>query len=136
VKGTLGTSMAKRLLLPGFFFETRGNVPFVNQEKRLEAVDMHYGDRVTDIVTYDLPIGMTVEGAPQDNKIVWNGHAVYAVQSQASTGKLEIARTMARAFALSAAEEYADLRGFYQKVAAGDQEQLVLTESAAANASN
>ena len=50
-KGSLGTATAKRLLLPGFFFESRGQVPFVNQEKRLEQVDMHFGDRVTDIVT-------------------------------------------------------------------------------------
>ena len=45
VHGTLGTATSKRLLLPGFFFEARGHTPFVSQEKRLEPVDMHYGDR-------------------------------------------------------------------------------------------
>ena len=53
VKGSLGMATAKRLLLPGFFFETRGHVPFVSEEKRLEPVDMHYADRVTD--DRDLP---------------------------------------------------------------------------------
>ncbi|MGA7343052.1 MAG: DUF3857 and transglutaminase domain-containing protein [Terracidiphilus sp.] len=133
VKGSLGMATARRLLLPGFFFETRGHVPFVSEEKRLEQVDMHYADRVTDIVTYHLPAGMTVEGAPQDNKISWAGHAVCVVKSQSQPGQLVIAHSVARGFALAKAEEYQDLRGFYQKVAAADQAQLVLTTTAAGN---
>ncbi|MGB7264514.1 MAG: DUF3857 and transglutaminase domain-containing protein, partial [Terracidiphilus sp.] len=66
VKGSLGTATAKRLLLPGFFFDTRSHQPFVDEEKRLEPVDMHYADRVTNVITYHLPAGITVEGAPQD----------------------------------------------------------------------
>src|SRR5208283_1521858 len=53
-KGELGTATSKRLLLPGFFFETRGDRPFVDQEKRLEPVDMHYADQGTDQVVYHL----------------------------------------------------------------------------------
>jgi hypothetical protein len=132
IEGTLGTKMAKRILLPGFFFDTRGRVPFVNQEQRLEAVDMHYAERVTNVVTYQLPAGVTVEGAPADNKIVWAGHAAYLVKSKSDPGKLIIANTVARAFSTAKPEEYTDLRGFYQKVAAANQEQLVLTETAAA----
>ncbi|HTW60319.1 MAG TPA: hypothetical protein VMD55_00850, partial [Terracidiphilus sp.] len=132
IKGMLGTSMARRMLLPGFFFDTHAQVPFVNQEKRMEAVDMHYPERVTNLVTYELPAGMTVEGAPQDNKIVWAAHAVYVVKSQASPGKLMIANSEARGFDLATPDQYQDLRGFYQKVAAADQEQLVLTQTTAA----
>jgi hypothetical protein len=133
LKGSLGTPMAKRLLVPGFFFETRAHVPFVNQEKRMEAVDMHYPERVTDIVTYELPPGMTVEGAPTDDKISWAGHAIYIVKSQSSPGKLVIANSEARGFDLAKPEEYQDLRAFYQKMATANQEQLVLTETTAAN---
>jgi hypothetical protein len=133
IEGSLGTMMAKRMLLPGFFFDTRARVPFVNQEKRLEAVDMRYPERVTSVVTYDLPAGMQVEGAPADNKILWAGHAACMVKSQSSAGKLAIAHTVARAFALAKPEDYTDLRGFYQKVAAADQQQLVLTQTSADN---
>jgi hypothetical protein len=38
-----------------------------------------------------------------------------------------VSRTLARAFTQAKPEEYQDLRGFYQKVAASDQQQLVLT---------
>jgi uncharacterized protein DUF3857/transglutaminase superfamily protein len=130
LKGSLGAATAKRLILPGFFFETRGHVPFVNEEKRLEPVDMHYGDRVTDEITYHLPDGVTVEGAPQDTNISWPSHAVFIVKSKAEPGQITIANSLARAFTEAKPEEYQDLRGFYQKVAAADQEELVLTNSA------
>ena len=129
VKGTAGTPAGKRLLLPGFFFESRGRTPFVNQEKRLEPVDMHYPERTIDIVTYHLPANMTVEGAPQDGQVSWAGHAMLIVKSQASPGKFSIAFSVAHAFSTVKAEEYQDLRGFYQKVAATAQEQLVLTST-------
>jgi hypothetical protein len=133
IEGTVGTVMAKRILLPGFFFNTRAaRVPFVNQEKRLLGVDMHFAERTTNTVTYRFPDGVTVEGAPADNKILWAGHAVYLVKSQAGVGKLTIGNTEARGFSLAKPEEYSDLRGFYQKVATANQEQLVLTETTAA----
>ncbi len=134
LKGTLGTATSKRLILPGFFFETRSHVPFVNEEKRLEPVDMHYGDRVTDQVTYHLPDGVSVEGAPQDANISWPGHALLVAKSATQPGQIVIGQTLSVAFTFLKPDEYQDLRGFYQKVAAADQEQLVLTNSAAAPA--
>jgi len=131
VKGTLGTATARRLILPAFFFASRGGEPFVSQEKRLEPVDMHFAAQVTDQLTYDLPAGMTVEGAPQDAKVSWEGHAIYIVKTKADPGQITVARVLADAFTLAKPEEYQDLRGFYQKVAAADQGQLVLATGAA-----
>jgi hypothetical protein len=131
VKGSLGTTTAKRLLLPGLFFETRGHVPFVNEQKRLEPVDMHYGDRVADQITYHFPPSMTVEGAPQDVSIAWAGHAAFVIKSKVDSNEITIADSIASAVTLAKPEEYQDLRGFYQKVAAADREQLVLTTVAA-----
>ena len=133
VSGSLGTATAKRLMLPGFFFETRSSQPFVNEEKRMEPVDMRYADRITDQVTYHLPAGMTVEGAPQDANIAWPGHAVFVAKSKTDAGQIIIANSLAVAFTEAKPEEYQDLRGFYQKVAAATQEQLVLTTAAAAS---
>ena len=134
LSGTLGTATAKRLIVPGFFFETRGHTPFVNEEKRQEPVDMHYGDHEMDEITYHLPNGVTVEGAPQDANISWPGHALFIVKSKTEPDRIIIANSLARAFTEAKPEEYQDLRGFYQKVAAADQQQLVLTTSSAAPA--
>lgn len=125
--GTLGTATAKRLLLPALFFETRGGHPFAAQEKRLTAVDMHYGETVSDDVTYLLPPGVEAEGAASDPvKVPWQGHAVLVIKSKSEPGHITINRTIARSFTFADATEYAALRDFYQKVEAADQQQLVL----------
>ena len=136
VTGTLGTATAKRLMLPGFFFETRGAHPFVAEEKRQEPVDMHYADEVTDEMTYHLPAGMTVEGAPQDEKIPWPGHAVLASKSKVDAGQLTVARQLARGFTFVKPEEYQSLRDFYRKVATADQQQIVLARTTTAAKGN
>ena len=136
VHGNLGAATSKRLLVPGFFFQTRGSHPFVNQEKRIEPVDMHYGDTVTDQIVYHLPANMSVEGAPQDTKVPWQGHAVFATKTAAAPNQITIARIFARGFSSVKPEEYQDLRGFYQKVAAADQAQLVLTKTPPAQTGN
>ncbi len=127
VNGSLGTVTAKRILLPGLFFETRGHVPFVNEEKRLEPVDMHYASRVVDDVTYHLPPELAVEGAPQDASVSWQGHAAFVLKSKTGAGQIEISNSLARGFTLVKPGEYQDLRGFYQKVDAAEQAQLVLS---------
>ena len=132
VKGTLGTATAKRLILPGFFFETRAAVPFVNEDKRVIPVDMHYGRRVTDEITYHYPDGVNVEGAPQDASIPWPSHAAFIAKSVAQPGQITVRQTLLVGFTIAKPEEYQDLRAFYQKVAGADQEQLVLTMPAAA----
>ena len=126
INGTLGAATAKRLVIPGFFLETRGHIPFVNEEKRLEPVDMHYGERVTDQITYRYPAGVTVEGAPQDANISWPNHALFVTKILTRASQFTIAQTLTRAFTVAKPEEYQDLRGFYQKVAAADQAQIVL----------
>jgi hypothetical protein len=131
VSGVMGTTTAKRMLLPGFFFESRGHEPFVNEEKRQTQVDMHYPDVVSDQITYHLPAGITVEGAPADTNVTWPEHSMYSVKTQSAPGTIIVARSVAHAFTLAKPEEYQDLRGFYQKVASGDQQELVLHAAAA-----
>jgi hypothetical protein len=91
---------------------------------------MHYGDLVTDQVTYHLPAGFTVEGAPQNAQIAWPQHANLVIKTSSEPGQITIARSLARAFTYAKPDEYQDLRAFYQKVAASDQSQLVLTTAA------
>jgi hypothetical protein len=131
LQGNLGSVTGNRILLPGFFFETRGGHPFVAQPTRSEPVDMQYGEMVTDQVTYHLPAGFTVEGAPAGTKISWPDHAVFVNKIALGTGQIVIARQLARAFTFAKPEEYQDLRDFYQKIATADQQLLVLTRAPA-----
>jgi len=90
---------------------------------------MHYPAQVTDQVTYHLPDGMTVEGAPKDDKLTWPQHAVLSIKSGQTPGKITVARQLSRAFTFATAADYQDLRGFYQRVAASDQQQVVLVRA-------
>jgi hypothetical protein len=126
MKGSMGSAMGQRLLLPGLFFESRGHLPFVKEEKRLEPVDMRFPESVTEQVTYHLPAGFSAEGAPQQTDVPWKGHALYVVKSQSSPGEVVVARELVRGFDMAKPDEYQDLRGFYQKVATGDEQEIVL----------
>jgi hypothetical protein len=103
----------------------------VSEEKRVEPVDMRYGGRVSDQITYHLPEGKTTEGGPQNSNIAWTGHAQFVVKTTASAGQIVVSDTLARAFTFAKQDEYQDLRGFYQKVAAADQEKWVLLDGTA-----
>src|ERR1700739_4425656 len=125
-KGTVGTLTSKRLLLPGFFFESRGHRPFVNQPERQSMVDMHYGEMVIDQIIYQFPSSLTVEGAPQATKIPFSQQAVLDTKIVQAAGQITVARSLARAFTFLNTAQYQELRAFYQKVDANDQEQVVL----------
>ena len=135
--GQVGSTTPKRVVLPGSFFETQsGCHPFVDQAERLEPVDMHYGEKITDDVTYHLAAGLAVEGAPKDAKIPWEGHAAMAVKTEIDGQDVTLTRTLDRAFTFAKADEYQSLADFYRKVAAADHDQLVLTMSTVAGKGN
>ena len=129
LQGSLGTATSKRLLLPGFFFDSRTRSPFIDQAERLEPVDMHFAERTGDQVVYHLPANLTIEGAPEDTKIPWADQATLVTKTvrDPTAGSITIARAFARGFTTVPPEKYADLRAFYQKIAQNDQQQLVLT---------
>jgi hypothetical protein len=126
LSGNMGTVTGKRVFLPGVFFESRAKHPFVSQDKRLTAVDMEYAENVHDEVTYHVPETFTVESAPTNTSVPWAGHAVFSMKSSVDKSKIVVVRTMARAFSLVDPKDYSMLHEFYQKVAAADQQQLVL----------
>ena len=64
--------------------------------------------------------------------MAWQGHAMFVLKSKAGPNQIEIANSLASAFSVAKPEEYQDLRGFYQKVDAAEQAQLVLTIAPAA----
>jgi hypothetical protein len=129
VTGQMGSSIGKRLLLPGFFFSTGARPQFVAEEKREAAVDLHYAEQVIDDAVYHLPAGFTVESAPTPVQLPWEGHAVLVIKTAPGAGTIDIRHTFQRAFVLLEAKEYPALRDYYQKIAANDQQQLVLIKA-------
>ena len=128
-KGTLGSTTSKRIFLPGFFFEVHGHKPFIDQGQRQTPVDMHYGEQIIDQIIYQFPSSLSVEGIPRETSVSWADQADLRTKVVQNAGAVTIARSLVRAFTLLKPEQYQDLRTFYQKVDANDQQQLVLAIS-------
>jgi hypothetical protein len=132
ISGNLGTVTGKRLFLPGLFFESRAKHPFVTQDKRITPIDVHYAQMDSDEVTYHLPSGYSEESMPQSADLTWPDRAMLRIHSVAKDGSVEVQRVFAHNYAILEPKEYNDLHSFYLKVAATDQQQIVLTRAPAA----
>jgi hypothetical protein len=131
ISGNLGSVTGKHFFLPGLFFESRAKHPFVAQYKRITPVDLHYAKFEQDNVTLHLPSGYTVESTPQTPDITWANHALLRIQSTVKNSQVDVVRIFARGFCLLDPKDYGNHHDFYLKVAAADQQQLVLTRSPA-----
>ena len=87
---------------------------------------MRYAEQVIDNAIFHLPADMSVVNAPQPTQLPWPDHAALVVKTQPGQGALEVKHIFARAFVLVGPQEYPALRDYYQKLAANDQQQLVL----------
>ena len=127
VSGNIGSATGKHFFLPGLFFQSRAKHPFVAQDKRTIPVDVHFPNLEQDEVTYNLPPGFNVESVPQDANANWPDFALLRIHSSVEDGSVKVLRTLAYNFTLLDSKEYSNLHDFYLKVAAADQQQLVLT---------
>jgi hypothetical protein len=130
--GSLGTVTARRILMPGFFFSAGSSHPFIDEPQRQTPVDMKYAEQVTDQVDFHLPVDFSVESAPTDAKVPWGDRALLATRVKSTPGHVTIARQFSRGFVQVKPEDYPSLVDFYRKVAAADQQQLVLVATPAA----
>jgi Domain of Unknown Function with PDB structure (DUF3857)/Transglutaminase-like superfamily len=136
ISGNLGSLTGKHLFLPGLFFESRAKHPFVEQDIRITTVDLHFPKMEQDDVTFHLPPGYAVEGVPQTSDVNWPDRASLQINSTIKDGSVEVRRSFARYFHLLDSSEYNRLQDFYLKLAAADQQQLVLTKSPTAQKGN
>lgn len=129
VKGPVGSSTGKRLLVPADVFEVNSK-PHFPEPKRDIAVDMHYASNDQDAVRYSLPDGIVVESSPEAAVEKLNGLAFYDVKSVKAPTSVTSYRTLAVAQSVFLPKEYDDLKGFYSKLETKDQETIVLTHAA------
>jgi hypothetical protein len=132
VSGNIGAPTGKYFILPGLFFQSRANHPFVAQDKRTIPVDLHYPLKEKDDVTYELPPGYSVTSSPSTPDLKWSDFAALKIESTTAENTVEVTREYVRNFTLLGPEGYSNLHDFYQKLATADQQQIVLTRTPAA----
>jgi hypothetical protein len=133
VNGSLGTQTGKRVFLPSAFFEAREK-PLFAAGKRENPVDMHYPYVAQDKVDLVLAPGLAIESLPKGTSIPIPQMAIYKADYSNAGSTYHQERVMAIGNTLFKATEYPQLREFFQKTGAQDQEQVVLTRSAEGSA--
>lgn len=134
VTGTLAGQTSGKIALPRFFFESRESNPFPAEGDRTLPVDMRYPAQDQEQITYQLPAGFTLESKPQDAVLRFSQDAGYEARTRVTPNSITNARVLARGFTFLSPKDYPQLRDFYQKVVATDQQQLVLGSSQAIKA--
>ncbi|MGB6870607.1 MAG: DUF3857 domain-containing protein [Acidobacteriaceae bacterium] len=125
VSGSMGTVTGKRVFVPGAFFEARVKPPFA-ETKRENPVDLHYPYVARDEGSLTVAPGLTMESVPTNGKVPLKTLAFFQEVYGAKGSEYQQVREMALGTPLYKAEEYADLRDFFQKANAQDEELLVL----------
>jgi hypothetical protein len=129
VSGSLGTQTGKRVMLPSGFFEAREK-PLFPQQKRENAIDLLYPYVVNDQVKVKLAPGLAIESVPANAKIPFGQFALYQAIYKSDSATYTQVRQLAVGSPIYKAEAYPQLRDFFQKSGAQDQEQVILKRSA------
>jgi hypothetical protein len=130
VKGSLGSSTGKRLLLPGDIFEANAKPSFPH-EKRAIPVYFPYPRMVQDAVRINFPTTLKVESLPPGDKSAFEKYAAYVMSTESTATSFTVRRNYVLGDIVFTPEQYSSLRVFYSKMENKDQETVVLTSTPA-----
>jgi hypothetical protein len=118
------TLAGKRLLIPAFLFQTRENRAFAHAQRKYPLY-FPYPFTESDAVTIKVPSGFTPESIPaaEDAKL---GYARYQNVSNFDGIQLVSQRQLAFNGIFFDVDKYSELKSFFGKVQAGDEQQAVL----------
>jgi hypothetical protein len=125
VHGPLATVTAKRFILPGQFFEVNSKPRFTHPTRDI-PVYFDYAGRVADAVRMKYPTGFQVESAPKEDTVMLQKLASYHESLQMQNNAVLMRRTYDLGTSMFLQKEYGDVRTFFEKMLADDQQPLVL----------
>ena len=125
VTGSMGSSTGKRLFLPAMFFEATSQ-PLFALDKRTQPIDLNYPYIMKDTVTIKLPAAFDIESLPKDTEFMYPQNTYYRATFTQEPRTMKTLRTLVIGNVVYKAEEYPQLKDFYQKVNAKDKEPAVL----------
>jgi hypothetical protein len=127
------TRAGRRLILPVGIFHANQSNPFF-PARRVHPIYFGYSQETHENVKLELPAGMQVESLPPIRKS--DQKAAYYEFSAAKDGNsLRLSRTLRLSGYLFEVQQYPAIKAFYDRVLAGDSQQVTLI-SQAENASN
>lgn len=131
VSGNMGTATGKRVFVPASFFEA-SEKPLFPAEQRENPIDLHFPFIARDEITLTLAPGLSVDSVPSNASIPYPQMADYQTAYGGKGTIYKQVRLLALANTIYKTTEYPQLRTFFQKIGAQDQQQLVLDRVAVA----
>ena len=131
VKGTLGSSTGKRLLLPGDIFEANSKPSFPH-ERRDIPVYFPFPRMVQDAVRVKFPATLTVESLPAKDTATFQNAVGYSLTTESTPTSFTVRRNYTLGGLLFPPASYSAIRTFFSKMETKDQETVVLTAAPAA----
>jgi len=126
VKGPIGSSTGKRLVVPAALFETNTRPEFPH-EKREMAVYFEYPYTLLDAVRITFAPTVAIESLPPKEMVTMQNLARYDMTPESTPTSVTMRRSFLMGDVLFPVKDYGDLRAFYSKVENTDQESIVLT---------
>ncbi|WP_263375829.1 DUF3857 domain-containing protein [Granulicella aggregans] len=125
IKGPIGSSTGKRLLVTGDLFECNSK-PTFSRDKREMAVYFPYPYNARDAIRINLPPGFEVESVPVNKDVKMGKTAAYDIKAVADGTGVTIRRNLLVGEIIYLPAEYPDLKAFYGQFEAKDQEPVIL----------
>jgi hypothetical protein len=128
VKGVVGSTTGKRLLIPADCFEANAK-PRFTAAKREVAVDLEYGAYRQDAVRYSLAPGLVVESSPEAASKQVPEVATYTFHGTTGKNSVTSYRNLAIGKSFLLPKDYPEFHKFYTAVQNTDQETIVVSRA-------
>lgn len=120
----MAAGAGKRVLLPVSIFDVNQAALFTHTERHT-PIYFHYTTRMVDETHIKLPPSLQVESLPETQTIKLD-YAYYKSERENKAGEILSTRDFLVAGLGFPVKDYADLKGFYDKVKAADDQQAIL----------
>jgi hypothetical protein len=124
IQTAIANNAGKRVLLPLHIFQMNQKPMFPSAE-RVNGVYFYYPSREIDDISLTLPASLDVENLPQPETARLD-YALYKTEWSQQERTVTMKRDLAMATFVFPVTEYKDLKGFYDKIKAADEQQAVL----------
>jgi hypothetical protein len=133
VSAAIASNAGKRVLLPAQAFHFTQKPMFPHAE-RVNGVYLYYPSREIDGISLTVPPGMGVESMPK-KEVVQLPYAMYTAECSGGGNTISIVRDVAMNEVIFEKNQYSEIKGFYDKVKSGDEQQIIFRSAANASAS-
>jgi transglutaminase-like putative cysteine protease len=134
VSAAVASNAGKRILFPAQTFHFNEKPMFPHAE-RTNGIYLYYPSREIDQITFSVPPNLSVESLPKTDTVRLQ-YAMYTNQYTGTGNTITTVRDIAMNGIIFGKESYGEVKGFYDKVKADDEQQIIFRSAGNVAAGN